>query len=446
MVRRKSGQQTTKAKAKTRRARNGEGTLRQRGEVWLNGVVVPVWEISVAVPGSPGKRKWASVRGTRQTAIERKAAMQTTIESPDSGPKRIYTLREIFIKYFEQCRVDGQSSAKVYENERVSNREWNPLFGEMAVQDLLPVEIQDVVNGMQLRRKLKKKTVKGYLSVLTLALGWGIKIHKLHCTNAAEVVRVAPDRVGDIEEDEPIALEDIVEFLDGLDADDEVKLAIRIMAHTGLRISEALGLWRDDVDLVRGVLHVRRCQRYSSDKKSNEEQDSERVGLYLAPPKTASGRRSVVIDSPLMESVLEALDRPVGQYTNEEVQTLLDEAREYVRSKESANEIVTIKKGPAPYQLCCRADGNLMTVTDLQALFRKAVEAHEKLQLTPHRLRHVYASLLKFVDASDEDRMTILGHASITMTEQYTHPVGGSKEVAAEKVGAILTRNVGSDA
>lgn len=62
-------------------------------------------------------------------------------------------------------------------------------------------------------------------------------------------------------------------------------------------------------------------------------------------------------------------------------------------------------------------------------------------RVTPHILRHSYASMLERRGASLQDIQAILGHNDITTTARYVHPLPGH----VERVGRLVTRNVTSE-
>jgi hypothetical protein len=63
--------------------------------------------------------------------------------------------------------------------------------------------------------------------------------------------------------------------------------------HTGMRRGELLGLRWTDVDLTKGVLHVRQAVTVHHH------------AAYISEPKTASGRRTIALDAPCVAALWE---------------------------------------------------------------------------------------------------------------------------------------------
>lgn len=72
-------------------------------------------------------------------------------------------------------------------------------------------------------------------------------------------------------------------------------------------------------------------------------------------------------------------------------------------------------------RLICE-DGKRITTNHWSDLQRRALNALPCIRdLTPHECRHTFATLMKRVEASKEDKKRLIGHASDAMLEHYTH-------------------------
>jgi integrase len=174
-------------------------------------------------------------------------------------------------------------------------------------------------------------------------------------------------------------------------ATDTYRPALAILAYTGLRASEALGLTWEDIDLKDGVIHVRaQLERARGDRRA------ERRKL-----KTAAARRLVPIPGRLREILL--------RHKEDRFALGLAAADDYVNG--------TATGAPIRYD-------NLRT-RGLQAAAKKAsLIGDGKKPLRLHDLRHGYGSML--IRAGDDigNVSRRLGHASPSITLSiYAHEI-----------------------
>ncbi len=162
---------------------------------------------------------------------------------------------------------------------------------------------------------------------------------------------------------------------------------IVLLAGTGLRISEALGLQVGDVDFLRGSLRVER------------QRDSRAEGFI--PPKTRSSARTV----PLGRVVVDELAAHLAAY------------------------------GPAPDgSIFTDESGRPLTYTAWKSVWRAAGTTYKT-----HDLRHYAASALIAGGASVKQVQMILGHASAAVTlGVYAHLWPGDDDRARGILNAAL--------
>jgi integrase len=160
---------------------------------------------------------------------------------------------------------------------------------------------------------------------------------------------------------------------------------------TGLRRSEIFGLTWDDVDLLEGTVRVRR----------------QLVGGRLVDPKTEAARRTITL----------------GEHTAETLR------QHYRTCPESELDLVF----PTPH-------GAPVTHSNFRTrVWIPTAEAAGLSWLTPHGLRHSYASRLVDQGANPKDLQYALGHTSSRVSlEIYTHRVRGGGNEAARKLDEWL--------
>jgi site-specific recombinase XerD len=143
------------------------------------------------------------------------------------------------------------------------------------------------------------------------------------------------------------------------------RLLLALLAYAGLRRSELLGLDWDDVELERRLIRVR---------------------------KAKGGRQRVVPIHPALEPLF------------------LDYLRFRTRDPEPA--------------LFTGVQGKRLSVTILTQTFlryARAAGVTERKRVTPHTLRHVFASELLRAGANLRQIQELLGHKHLDSTQRYTH-------------------------
>jgi integrase len=154
-------------------------------------------------------------------------------------------------------------------------------------------------------------------------------------------------------------------------------LLFQVLAQTGMRISEVQGLRWKDIDLVRGLLHVRR-----SVKKL--------IGEWIEEsPKTVKGKCTLALSADLVKRLSDAQTGQLDAY------------------------VFNNGKGqPVSHR----------SVADRLKRLQKMAGFQEHEYITIHGLRHTHATMLKEAGRDIQDIQERLGHASPTITAMiYTH-------------------------
>ena len=148
-----------------------------------------------------------------------------------------------------------------------------------------------------------------------------------------------------------------------------------MLLYTGMRRGELLALRWEDIDLEAGVIHVTKSVYFAGSASIVKE------------PKTESGKRTVVI----LDALREVLPEPGKGFVFGGEKPMTD----YQFRKEWGAWAKAVGLGPGG-----------MKGTDV----------------TPHQLRHAFATILYDAGVGEVDTMAIMGHSSIKVTrEVYTH-------------------------
>jgi len=158
---------------------------------------------------------------------------------------------------------------------------------------------------------------------------------------------------------------------------------LELLYGTGARISEAIGLDIDDLDLVIG-------------------DDPARVPAAVRVPAAfrlagKGGRQRMV---------------PAGSYAREALEAYLVRAR--------PTFAMAARRGPASPAVFLNARGGRLTRQGAWAALRAAAGRAGLAEVSPHTLRHSFATHLLDGGADVRVVQELLGHASVTTTQVYT--------------------------
>lgn len=168
---------------------------------------------------------------------------------------------------------------------------------------------------------------------------------------------------------------------------------VLISAWCGLRFGEATELRRDDLDLTKGVIHVRRAAVRIDGKP------------VVGPPKSLAGVRDVAIPPHLLPML-----------------------REHVTQH--------AVKGKAGLLFPAR-DGGHLHPTTLHRVFKPAREKAGRDDLRWHDLRHTGAVLAAQTGATLAELMSRLGHSTPAAALRYQHAAQGRDELIAQKLSEL---------
>jgi integrase len=239
-----------------------------------------------------------------------------------------------------------------------------PQFGSWPIARIDHDSIQEWVNGMS-AEGLGPRTVRWTHSVLRMTLARAVDEGQLIGKNPASRTKFPPMRPSAHIYLAPAEVAALAEIC-GAQGD-----VVLILAYSGLRFGELIGLNVEDVDLRARRIRVRRSMTQVGGR------------LVEGNPKSAAGFRSVPIPERLMPALKARLDaRPPG-----------------------APAIASPRGSRRSLENWKRAVG-----------WRKSAAAIERDKLRVHDLRHTYASLSRRAGADLRLLQKAMGHASITVT------------------------------
>jgi len=293
-----------------------------------------------------------------------------------------YTEREL-----GDCSGKATKPRKAYRY--IFNNYILPKWGTLPLKAVKAVAVEDWLKTLPLANGSKAKVREVFGAAFRHAMRY-----ELYPVNPIANVRQVRKRAIDPEILEPAEIMAVLNELEGVEP---VRTAFLIAAVMGMRRGEIFGLKWADIDLDRGLLHVRRSY----------------VDGVVGLPKTESSRRAL----PLPPQLVEAL-------TVWKEKTLFSDSADWVFASE-------YHLGKQPLW-----PGTLWRRNVAPAIERAGIT---KPKLGWHTLRRSYASLLVSSGASLRVSMELMRHSTPEMTlGTYAQTVGDEKREAGAKVALLV--------
>ncbi|MEX2080937.1 MAG: site-specific integrase, partial [Dehalococcoidia bacterium] len=196
---------------------------------------------------------------------------------------------------------------------------------------------------------------------------------------------------------------EVAAFLESVRTD-RLQTAYLLLATTGLRRGEALGLRWENIDLDAGRLAVVQTLIVVNYSRT------------WSTPKTKAGRRSVYLDQGTVSALRGHRTRQVEERTALGIPW------------PSAGDLVFAKP-----------DGSPLNPDGFSDRFDRLVTRSRLPRITPHGLRHTHATLALQAGISPKVVSERLGHSNVGITlDTYSHVIPALEEAAAERVAALV--------
>jgi integrase len=173
-----------------------------------------------------------------------------------------------------------------------------------------------------------------------------------------------------------------------------------VLAMTGMRRGEALGLRWEDADLVSGAIAVRHTLV------------SVNGATVASTPKTARGRRVVAVDDATVDVLIEHRERCL---------------------------LTTARVGALADLVFCRPDGAPLYPSSVSRTFTALAPQAGVPRIRLHDLRHTHATLALQAGVHPKIVSERLGHAAVSFTlDAYSHALGHLQAEAAQAVSDLV--------
>jgi integrase len=275
-----------------------------------------------------------------------------------------------------------------------------PSLGHVFVQKLTPQHVQ-AFYAQKLKEGLKPRSISVIHGILHTALENAVK-WSLVSRNVASLVSVPRAEVHEVHPLTSDEAHKLIEAARGHWFEPILILAVT----TGMRRGELLGLRWDDVDLKRGMLHVRRTMN-----KYSGHDVYAGYGVVENDPKTRTSRRRILLP-----------DVAINALKDQHV--LQDAARLKAGDKWQGKNLVFADQ-------CGDFLNPQRVVRHFQSLLGKSGLPHMRF----HDLRHSAATILLTMGVHPKVVQELLGHSTIAMTmDTYSHLLPSVQRDAVDKM------------
>lgn len=372
------------------------GHVRRRREGWQARYPNPRY------PGTTRKieRTFRTKREAEDWLVQQQASLLAGTHIDPRQSERPF--REV-IDAWKESWVPGRLSPTTERRyQSIIDKYLIPEFGRRRVGAITHEVVQRYVNRLASDPNRAPGTVRNVYAVLRTAMVKGTRLGMVKvnpCTNV-DLPRMQREEMLFLTAEEVRAVADAI--------DPHYRVLVYAAAYTGLRAGELGGLQRQDVDLLRGVLHVRRGLKDVNGR------------LELGPTKTHA-QRTVSLPTFLRDMLRDHLAQPSPHGS-----------------------------GPEAYVFTMKGGGPLRHGLVYRRYFRRAVVGDSRKGIEPalpaskhglrfHDLRHTCASLSIAAGAHPKLIAARLGHSTITITlDRYGHLFPSVEEALADALDAAF--------
>lgn len=280
-------------------------------------------------------------------------------------------------------------------------------FNNVDIKYIQPKDINEFIKQYA-QTGVYRKTVRTQLLIMNLIFNYCVLkgYLKYNPAECIEIPRHLPHKIRTLP-----SKENIDKIKKGLNS--TFGLFAYLLLFTGCRKGEALALKYSDIDRNNKFISISKSVYYVGNKP------------FLKYPKTDSGIRKII----LLNNLEKAL--PFGN------------PQDYIFSNDK-NNILTSSQFQKYWKAYCKDVG----IYKIKPYLEKSGRIHNRVfpLITPHQLRHAYATLLFDAGIDEKDAQQLLGHASIVMTRDvYTHISSERKEKTARILNEYLSHKLLSD-
>lgn len=334
------------------------------------------------------------------------------------------TVREFMQNWLEHCHTNVRYSTYVGYCSLVANH--IDFFGSTLLSDLTPMQCDSWLQNL-IKKGYSSKTIATYKTHLSTALNYAVYPCQLISSNPMSKIHTPKTLRRQAVERTIISIRQFQALMQKFPMGHNCHIPLQIAFHTGMRLGEILGLLWDNVDLERGIIHVRT-------QLVTTQHGQRKITPEL---KTPSSCRDIMIDEQLRSLLQEwkstqYLDNLIRG--DSAIKNYIDSKGVLIISSPIASNslykliepVCTVSKGV--YM------GRLIYPSQIKGKLRK-------LGLNSHSFRHTHATMLLEAGVPIKEISTRLGHAGISITHDlYVHTTVEMQIKAKEAFEQLLQK------
>ena len=288
-----------------------------------------------------------------------------------------------------------------------------PHLGDHVLQEIRPRHVDEWLKTLA-KKGMSRGTIQQTKTVLSTALKYAIYPAELIVSNPSTGLSIPRSAPKQVIERTVITPEQAAALFEH----ERYRPVLKVLYHTGMRISEAMGLTWDDIDLRTGEITIVR----------------QRIQDYFETLKTESSARTFYADAALLVYLraLKAAQAKDEMRLGEAYQITYED-----KAHDRAVVVLPKKLPPVPTLerralLCVKNNGAPI----LKDSFKKMLQKHG---LNAHSFRHTHATQLIEAEAKPVDVAARLGHKDATITQNlYAHDTKEMQQETARIFGEIV--------
>lgn len=383
-----------------------------------------------------GKRRWKSKGGFIRKKEAQEAGNKARAEYIRTGGKSEQKQENISVNalseiYLERVKAKRELTTYASYESNIRNH-IRPAIGKMAVKDVDYSDVEKLLQDMA-DNGSSKSTMEVVKSILSGMFGYAKKPMRLIKYNPVKDADL-PESKKEKMERIPYTAEQVEEVMKQLPPGHDYRLPIVLGIHCGLRISEALGLTWDCVDLKGGTITIANQLKVVNLEHKN---------YYLfKKPKNKTSVRTIHVSSFVIQELLAEKKRQAAAasqygsyYYHNQVQTLElgKKTIEYVTSS-----CIPVA-GAQELQLVCRHENGSRLSSVAVSKAAREMSAELSFRVDTHTGRHTHATLTAEQGGTITAVSARLGHSSIATTAKYVHSTDNADVDAMERFESALS-------
>lgn len=392
----------------------------------------PNWEYRFEMASVDGKRRQMSKSGFR-TEKEAYNAGIAALNEYNSGSQVLRPSDMSYADYLDiwlEKYVAVHLKPKTYEAYRGQIKNHiKPMIGHYRLSALTPAILQDFVDEVKCKDLAKNYRVN-IISTMKKSLDYAVHPLQYVKYNAGKQV-IVPRMLSDKSRKVIFTAEDWDKVSRRFPRGHKYRIPLVIGYHTGMRISEVLGLTWDRIDLDAGTITVdRQLLRY----KKNQDP----VKWCFTPPKSDAGTRVIRIGETLVDELrAELLNQKrnrlaYGEYSAKYTTRELKDTFEEKLIEIIPSDVDTVGL------VCVSEDGKHMTNSRFMHACR-TLSQELGIRFNFHNLRHTHATMLAENGVNVKNLQARLGHELAQTTMQnYVHDTDAMANQAVDTFERII--------